>query len=84
MSDSYNTKKKTGGFKPAERPEGEAATYLFRIWGLNKYDPLNSQECFRCIDIAEWQCSKCHREICRHPECHERHEYEHTMDKIAL
>lgn len=71
-------------FKPAERPKGPAAEFLYRVWGLNKYTPEDSLECFRCIDIAEWQCQKCDRTICRHPECHEHHDYEHQMDKIAL
>jgi hypothetical protein len=76
--------KPKGSFKEATRPEGEHADYLYRIWGLNKYAPENSIECFRCIDIAEWQCQKCERTVCRNSECHKQHEYEHMMDKIAL
>ena len=54
-----------------------------RMYSDSYKDPLNYKPCFNCFEEALWYCDMCRMEFCRHDDCKEKHEYQHTLSRLS-
>lgn len=54
-----------------------------RLKSVSFLKPEDFLQCFNCFEEALWYCDACKMQFCRHDECKEIHEYQHTLSRLG-